>query len=126
MNNEEKILAMLSDMKADLSEMKTDQEKMKADLSEMKATQEKMKADQEKMKADQEDMQTTLTRVAVTQENVVLPRIQALYESHGTIMEKLDTLAPKERVDEHESDISIMKDAITLLRMDVNELKKAQ
>lgn len=88
--------------------------------------EEKILAMLPEMKATLEEMKTTLTRVAVTQENVVLPRIQALYENHGTIMEKLDTLASKERVDEHESDISIMKDAITLLRMDVNELKRAQ
>ena len=37
------------------------------------------------MKSEMSEMKTTLTRVAVTQENVVLPKLQLLAEGHVTL-----------------------------------------
>ena len=73
-----------------------------------------------------EEMQETLTRVAVTQEGVVLPRLQALYEGHEAIMEQLKKKADNDRMYELAGDVPMMKDSIKRLRTDVNELKKAQ
>lgn len=54
MNNEEKILRMLEEMKADMTEMK----------------------------ADMAGMSALLQKVAVTQEGVVLPQLKLLAEGH--------------------------------------------
>ena len=61
MNNEEKILQMLTKLTGDVAGLK-------GDVAELKATQ-----DQQGERLD--EMQDTLTRVAVTQEGVVLPRL---------------------------------------------------
>ena len=95
MNNEEKILELLEQ-----------HGKLLADL-----------------RSDMSEMQTTLTKVAVTQENIVLPRLQALYEGQQNL---LDTLAPKNRVEALEEEVDLLKTAIRSLSRDVAELKKAQ
>ena len=74
MNNEEKILQMLTKLTGDVAGLK-------GDVAELKATQA-----QQGERLD--EMQDTLTRVAVTQEGVVLPRLQALYEGHEAVEEK--------------------------------------
>lgn len=98
MNNEEKILALLEGLTATVA--------------------------QQGERLD--EMQDTLTRVAVTQESMVLPRLQALYEGHSAIMDKLERKAGRDRLYELEDDVSMLKDSVKLLRMEVNELKKAQ
>ena len=41
-------------------------------------------------------------------------------------MNRLDKLAARRRVEELEEDVSMLKDSVKLLRIEVNELKKAQ
>ena len=59
MNNEEKILEMLENLTTKADQIQTDQTEMKADIS---------------------DLRQTVTRIAITQENVVLPNLQLLAE----------------------------------------------
>ena len=61
MNNEEKILQMLAEMKADMTEMKT----------------------------EQAEMRDLLQKVAVTQEGVVLPQLKLLAEGHQNLLDTL-------------------------------------
>lgn len=116
MNNEEKILELLTEMKAEMSGMK-------ADMTGMKAEMFGMKADISALQADVSEMQTTLTRVAVTQESVVLPRLDLLAEGHTHLAE---TLAGKSRVEKLEDDVAMLKDVIKLMRQEIAQLKEAQ
>lgn len=111
MNNEEKILEILAAMQSDIAGLKQGQERLEQR--------------QERLEQRQNEMQETLARVAVTQEGVVLPRLQAIYEGHGAIMERLDMLADKSRVEVLEDDVAMLKDSAKLLRMEVNNLKRA-
>ena len=77
----------------------------------------------EEMKAEQAEMRDLLQKVSVTQEAVVLPRLDLLAEGHQNL---LDTLAPKSRVDELAADVDTLKTVVRLLTHDVAELKKAQ
>lgn len=95
MNNEEKILQMLQEMRTELTGIKT----------------------------EQTEMRDLLQKVAVTQEAVVLPRLDLLAEGHQTL---LDTLAPKDRVEALEEEVDTLKTVVRLLTHDVAELKKAQ
>lgn len=95
MNNEEKILEMLA----------------------------QIQANQEEMKNDISDIRKTVTRVAVTQENVVLPKLQLLAEGHDTL---LNTLARKDRVDALEDDVALLKTVIKAMSQRIAELEKAQ
>lgn len=73
-----------------------------------------------------EEMQETLTRVAVTQEGVVLPRIQMLFDGHSELKRELDTLATKEQVEELSADVSVIKDVVSRHSVDIGKLKRAQ
>ena len=102
MNNEEKILAILEKH----SEL-LDQISSRLDT----------------LEESQTEMQATLTKVAVTQENIVLPRLEALYEGQENLRE---TLAPKGRVEALEDDVALLKEVIRTHSRDIAELKKAQ
>lgn len=95
MNNEEKILSMLTAMRSELTDIKTEQ----ASMSEL------------------------LQKVAVTQEAVVLPRLDLLAEGHTHLAE---TLAGKSRVEKLEDEVDFLKTVVKALSKDVAELKKAQ
>lgn len=105
MNNEEKIVELLTALTAKVDKQGEALERLEERVGEL----------------DDRSL-----RSAVTLENQVLPQMQALYEGHGAIMEKLDKLASKSRVEELEDDVAMLKDSIKLLRLEVNELKKAQ
>ena len=118
MNNEERILQILTAMQSDLAGLKEGQESLMQG-------QERLEQRQEKLEQRQEEMQETLTRVAVTQEGLVLPRLQALYEGHGAIMERQAGLAEKNRVEELEDDVAMLKNSVKRMRVEINELKRA-
>lgn len=69
------------------------------------------------------ELQKTVTRVAVTQENVVLPKLQLLAEGHDTL---LNTLARKERVEALEDDVALLKTVIKAMSQRIENLEKAQ
>ncbi len=109
MNNEEKILAML--------------EKHDAMLEKLIQTQDEHSDLLQRHSDSLAELQKIATKVAITQENVVLPRLNLLAEGHQTLM---DTLAPKNRVEALEDDIAVLKMAVKTLSQKVSELEQAQ
>lgn len=116
MNNEEKILALLEEHGTLLREQGLLLEKQGAQLERQGALLEKHDKLISEMRAD-------LTKVMVTQENVVIPQLKTLAEGHMTLLE---TLAPKSRVEALEEDVSVLKVAVKALTAEMAELKKAQ
>lgn len=98
MSNEEKILEMLTTLSTEVSELK----------------------------GTVSEMQDTLTRVAVTQEGVVLPRIQVALEGHDELKRKMDTLATKEQAEALADDVDVIKTVVSQHSVDISKLKKAQ
>ena len=109
MNNAEKILQM---------------------LTEMKATQEEMKAEIDKrfdgIEERLDELDARSLRSAVLLETDVARDIRLVYEGQEMLRQKMEELTPKGRVEAVEDDVAVLKDAYKLLRMEVNELKKAQ
>lgn len=123
MNNEEKILAGLDEIREVLKEHS---EILKEHGEILKEHSEILK-DHSRILQDHSEtmgrMQTELTKVAITQENVVLPQLRLLAEGQQTLM---DTLAPKNRVEALEDEVGFMKTVLKALSQEVAELKKAQ
>lgn len=147
MNNEEKILELLAELKTDVAGLKTDVAGLKTDVAGIKTDVAELQTDVAGLQTDVTGLKTDVTsikatldkhsellaelderslRSAVTLENLALPRLQVLYEGHGAIMERLETRASKSRVEALEDDMAMMKDSLKLLRIEVNELKKAE
>ncbi len=102
MTNEEKILELLTQMQADMADMKGT-----------------LKQHGERL--DQLDDRTQ--RIALLMEVDFQNKLQALYDGHQTIME---AITPKERIEEIEADVSVLKMAVRNLAEEIKELKKAQ
>ena len=109
MNNEEKILSML--------------EELTAKVDRLESGQAELRGAQAEMRSDLAEMRETLTRVAVTQENIVLPRLDTLAEGHKHL---LDTLASKSRVEALEDDVSTLKTVVKSMSQRLAALEKAQ
>ena len=133
MNNEEKILHLLEKQGEMIGQMNGRLERVEAAqieqgqrLVEQGQRLERLEATQ----AEQGDLLKVLDerslRSAVLLEADVSRDLNRLYEGHGAIMNRLDKLAARSRVEELEGDVSMLKDSVKLLRIEVNELKKAQ
>ena len=67
-----------------------------------------------------------LLETAVLMETEVTRKLDLLYEGHGAIMDILETLAPKSRVEVLEDDVRLLKIAFKSMQQDIAGLKKAQ
>lgn len=102
MNNEEKILEML----VALTETVNRQGEQLAEL-----------------KVDVGEIRETAARVAITQEDIILPRLDTLADGHKHL---LNTLASKSRVEALEEDVSTLKSVIKSMSRRLAALEKAQ
>ena len=100
MNTEEKILQM---------------------LTEMKATQEEMNAEIDKrfdgIEERLDELDARSLRSAVLLETDVARDIRLVYEGQEMLRQKMEELTPKGRVEAVEDDVAVLKDAYKLLRM---------
>lgn len=119
MNNEEKILALLA-------EMRQEQQQMRADMNQIQATQDKMQTDMGEMRADMGEMQKTLTRVALTQENIVLKSLDALAEGQDLTHQRLKDLAGKDELAELREEVRLLRTVVAQHTRDIEALKAAQ
>ena len=108
MNNEDKILKMLE-------QVIDEQKAMRTELS-------GIQSEQKAMRTEMSDMRTELTRVAMTQDTVVLPRLDLLAEGHVTISEQIKSLSV---IDELKNDVSVLKLAVRTLTDELAQLKAA-
>lgn len=105
MNNEEKILAVLENLTDKVAQIQQEQKQMRADMSQM---------------------QTTLTRVAVTQENVVLKGLDALAEGQDLTHQRLKDLAGKDELAELREEVRLLRSVVAQHSKDIEALKAAQ
>ncbi len=109
MNNEEKILAMLTQIQAD-------QQQMCDDITGLKVGQ---SAVQKSITTMQDD----ITAIKVRLDYDVDKRFDAVNEGIDAILAQL---TPKRKVEEMDADIVVLKAAVKMLTQEVAELKKAK
>ena len=130
MSNEEKILAMLVDLKESTDKQFESMDKRFEGIDKRLESMDKRfdaidkRLDTMDERMDRLDERSQ--RTAVLLETEVDRKLNLLYEGHETIMECLDKLAPTDRVDELESDVIVLKTAVKMLTQEIAELKKAQ
>ena len=116
MNNEDKIIALLEKQGVALEkqgELLAKHDVMLEHINETLAEHSEML----------ENLTTRVTKIELTQENVILPGLQALAEGQETLRQ---TLCSRERAERLETDVDLLKTAVRGLFRDVQELKRAQ
>jgi len=116
MTNEEKILELLEQHGALL-------ERMDKRLDKLEDTQAKQGEQLQKQGDLLQKVDERSQRTALLMEVDFQRKLDLLYEGHQTIME---AITPKERIEELEADVSVLKMAVRSLAEELKELKKAQ
>lgn len=133
MNQDEKILEILTELRKDVSQIngRLDRiETTQAEQSKTLAEHGKILAEHGSMLAKHgkllEELDQRSARTQILLETDYHDKLQLLYDGHAAIMEKLEDLTPKSRVEALEDTVDMLKDVIKLMRQDIAELKKAQ
>ncbi len=106
----EPIRDVITELKDDIMEVKDDITEMKNDITEMKDDITEMKGDITEMKGDITDMKARIKKLELTQENVIIPRLNNIescyvstYERYKRNVEDYDTM---------KQDVSIIKKVV--------------
>ena len=73
-----------------------------------------------------DEIDTRSLRSSVLLETEVARDVRLVYEGQEMLRQKMEELAPKDRVEVLEGDVAMLKDVIKLMRQENAELKKAQ
>ena len=73
-----------------------------------------------------DEIDTRSLRSSVLLETEVARDVRLVYEGQEMLRQKMEELAPKDRVEVLEGDVAMLKDVIKLMRQEIAELKKAQ
>lgn len=104
----------------------SNEEKILAILEEHSKMFEGMQKEQKQMRADMGEMQKTLTRVALTQENIVLKGLDALAEGQDLTHQRLKDLAGKDELAELREEVRLLRTVVAQHTRDIEALKAAQ
>ena len=115
MTNEEKILEILGVMQGDMADMKGDLKGLHAEMREIKD-------DLKGLHTQVDRMETDLTRVRAYLEVDVDRRLSALGEGHELL---LQTLAHKDRLEEVEDDVGLLRAVVKEHSRQIAALKRA-
>ena len=115
MNNEEKILEMLNGLTSDMADMKSDIADMKTEIADIKT-------DMADMKEDISELKTRVTKVEITQENMVLPKLELLAEGQTELKNQIRRMSV---IDAMQDDIATLKTAVRFLSEKVAALDNA-
>lgn len=85
-----------------------------------------MQADIADLKETQSTMQTTLTRVALTQENIVLKNLDTLAERQDLTHQRLRDLAGKDELADLREGVRLLRSVVAQHSRDIEALKSAQ
>ncbi|BAK99385.1 hypothetical protein OBV_21870 [Oscillibacter valericigenes Sjm18-20] len=123
MNNEDKILELLEQQGSQMTKISADISALTGDASSLKADVSSLTGDVFTMKADISDLKDRISKVEITQENVVLPQIQAIAEGVSTVNNKL---IARSELDSIKEEMAFLKDIIRMHTNQLNDLKKAR
>lgn len=109
MNNEEKILELLTEMHGEMSNMRSEISDMRSEMAKMQDTLAEV------------DQRSVRTQVLL--ETEFADKLQLLYDGHVLLQQ---TLAPKERVEVLEEEVITLKTTVKMISNRLSLLEKAQ
>ena len=112
MSSEERLLTML--------------ESLTGKVEQIQQEQKEMREEQTQMRAGVGEMQKTLTRVALTQENIVLKSLDALAEGQSLTHQRLKDLAGKDELAELREEVRLLRTVVDQHSREIEALKAAQ
>ncbi len=112
MSSEERLLTML--------------ESLTGKVEQIQQEQKEMREEQTQMRAGVGEMQKTLTRVALTQENIVLKSLDALAEGQSLTHQRLKDLAGKDELAELREEVRLLRTVVAQHSREIEALKAAQ
>ncbi len=150
MNNEEKILSLLTQVVTDVSGLKSDFAELKSDVAELKSDVAVLKSDVAELKSDVAVLKSDVAELKVTQElhtmqiaelravqkehsewirkygitleQKIIPRLDTLYEGYLSIRE---TMATKEDIAQIWDELSTQRASIKLLGARMTKVEQA-
>lgn len=144
MNNEEKILNILSavqgevsamrgditsmrgditTMQGDIASLRTDVTAMQGDIASLRTDVTAMQGNITTMQGDIASLRTDVTKINIKLENEIAPKMTALAEGQEAI---LDMLVTRSRVDALEEEVKLLKMVVRQMGDELQTLKKAQ
>ena len=121
MNNDERILALLGNLSTQVGTLTTRMDKMSTQVDTLTTRMDKMSADMADVKSDVAELKTRVTKIEVTQENVILPRLQTLAEGQEALHEQIRRLSVIDRL---QDDVITLKSAVRYLSEKVEKLEQ--
>lgn len=106
-----KIQNTISNIESDIKTMQGDITTMQGDIKTMQGDITTMQGDITTMQGDISDLKNRVKKIELTQENIILPRLQNIESCYTSTFDRY-----KKGIDEHESmkqDISVLKTVVT-------------
>ena len=122
MNNEERILDLLGNLTAQVGTMSKQLDTLTDRMGTVESKVDTLTADMTDVKSDIAELKTRATKIEVTQENVILPRLQVLMEGHDTLHDQIRRLSVVDRL---QDDVTTLKTAVRYLSEKVEKLEQA-
>ena len=122
MNNEERILDLLGNLTAQVGTMSKQLDTLTDRMGTVESKVDTLTADMTDVKSDIAELKTRATKIEVTQENVMLPRLQVLMEGHDTLHDQIRRLSVVDRL---QDDVTTLKTAVRYLSEKVEKLEQA-
>lgn len=123
MNNEERILELLTGLTEKVDRLEAGQEELRNRVTAIEETQGGILETQGGILETQGTIVSRITSIELTQENRVMTYLHTLAEGHEAIMGKL---VPESRVEAVEDDVTVLKTVTKEHSRDIAELKKAK
>lgn len=123
MNNEEKILEVLTQLRGDVTQIKGDVTQLRSEVTDLEGRVTQMEGAMSAMNTRLDKLDDKVTDVRLLVDIDIEKKLNLLAEGQQVLLE---TMTPKTKTEELEEKYNFLQSIVAVLTKDVAELKKAQ